>query len=120
MKPVDAANDAAEAVRTLIHLTFDPDAYVRPADVDAVLHGLLVAVQRLPQALTQAERWLDAAHVAGRVGHDQGDEVTETVHNVLGDLERAGREAREPALTLESAVGNSGHLTGVTPKAGAQ
>jgi hypothetical protein len=80
----------------------------------------LLLVYRLPQAFTQAERWLDAAHGAGRIGHDQGGDVEGTVFEVLGDLARAGREARELALTLEAVRDNSSHLTGEAVMAGAR
>jgi hypothetical protein len=118
------AHEAADSVRELNHLTLGPCAYVWPSDVDAVIGELGTLVQRLPQAFGQAAAWLEGQYVAGRVGHDLGGDgstcVSEVLGEVLGDLHRAGQQARGLALTLEAARSASSHLTGFDPSAGAR
>lgn len=113
MNAAQAAGAAAQSVRSLNHVTRDPGGYQWPSDVYTVLGELLTMAQRLPQALEQAATWLDAADLAGRVGHDHGADVTGAVDDVLASLDRARRRAVSLAVALESAHRGAGHLTGV-------
>jgi hypothetical protein len=119
--PVDAANSAADAVRELNRATVFPDAdgsFEWPSDVDATIGALQTLAQRLPQALTQAGRWLTLAVDAGHVGHDQGrpaaDAVQEASEYLMGAADLAGHLAHRlgQARTLTS------HLTGLAPGGG--
>jgi hypothetical protein len=62
------ANIAAEAIRGLNHAT-QPcgDALTGPTDVYDALTGLELLATRIPQALTQLQRYLAHEHAAGRV-----------------------------------------------------
>jgi hypothetical protein len=62
------ADVAAEAIRGLNHAT-QPcgNALTGPADVYDTLAGLELLATRLPQALTQLQRYLAREHAAGRV-----------------------------------------------------
>ena len=77
---LQAAQAAAEAVRALVHATIPQvNGYAFPSDVDAVLGELMTLVERLPQALDQAEEWLQVEVEAGRVGDDRGRDPFEVV-----------------------------------------
>lgn len=77
----ETAQAAAEAVRTLNHLTLarpgSPDAiraeWESPADAYAVAGALAELVQRLPQAVRQTARLITTLHNDGLLRHDSGD-----------------------------------------------
>lgn len=74
------ADAAAEAVRALNHATLPGAAgLAEPADVYTVLGALTTLAARLPQALAQLQRYLDAECDAGRLrvvdGEHEGDPV---------------------------------------------
>lgn len=105
---------AAEAVRALNHATRRPDGYAWPSDVYAVVGDLAVMASRLPQALEQSGRWLQAASTAGRVGHDAGVDPAAAVADVLADLDEAILTADRLAGLLDLIHQATGHLTGTT------
>lgn len=105
------AQAAAHAVRDLTGATLGGAGYRTPADVDGVLTELSVLVHGLPQLLAQAAGWLDRQHQASKVGHDTGAGSEACVHDAVGDLERAGRQARVLAYILDSARESTSHLT---------
>lgn len=97
--PAQRAAVAAEALRALIHATHAPgdvDGFQEPADVAATLTELTILVERLPQALEQATRWLDQATRRGAVQHD-----------AVSDPEMSGYEARVTVLEIQEAVGSA-------------
>jgi hypothetical protein len=110
--PGAAAETAAEAIRELNHLTIflDLGGYTHPADVADVLAQLTVAVQRMPQALDQAARWIENEQEAGRLAHDAGADVADHVQRMtvwlanarqsLGEAERWMRESYRVASAL--------------------
>jgi len=104
----------ADAVRELTRVTARGDGYRTPADTDALIGDLTAMVYDLPQLLDQTARWLDAQHRAGRIGHDTHPHPHTAVHEAVGDLEHAGREALELARTLDAVRENTSHLTAVT------
>jgi malonyl CoA-acyl carrier protein transacylase len=110
--PVDAAHAAAEAVGSLNYATLGGTGYVWPADVDAVLVELASVAHRLPQAVRQAATWLEGQHAAGRMGHDQGENVTVAVYAALAELDVAVRCAGHLAKALDQARRETAHLTG--------
>jgi hypothetical protein len=67
------ARTAAEAVRSLNHLTLGGNGLAQPADAYEVLGELSLAASRLPQLLGQVGTWLAAALAAGRLGCDDAD-----------------------------------------------
>jgi hypothetical protein len=111
--PQQAASAASEAVRNLNHATIFGDGYEWPSDVDATIAALHELVSRLPQALSQASRWLAAAHDAGAVGHDRGADVDEAVSEIEELLIDAERGAWRLAETLDAAHQETSHLTGL-------
>ena len=76
---VRLARTAAEAVRGLNHLTGHDAGLGQPAIAYDVTGALALAASRLPQLLTQIERWLDDALAAGRLGHDLGEDPADAV-----------------------------------------
>jgi len=110
--PQQYAEQAAEAVRALNHVTLGPDAYEWPSDVDRVIADLHLTVMRLEQAFTQAGRWLERAEVAGEVGHDQGHDIYPTIACVVQRLEQAGTASRWLAEDLDAVRQITAHLTG--------
>jgi len=69
---VQHADDAAEAVRLLNHLTRDHDVLDDPAEAYAVVGSLELLVQRLPQLLRQLSHLIDSSHAAGQLAADTG------------------------------------------------
>ncbi|MCE7081585.1 hypothetical protein [Streptomyces sp. ST2-7A] len=91
------ARAAAEAIRTLNHLTFRPDERAQwemPGDVYDVIGALAYLVGRLPQTLGQASELLESLHGTGRLRHDSGDG-----EQPAADVAAFGVETREAAGT---------------------
>ncbi|WP_228471572.1 hypothetical protein, partial [Streptomyces alkaliphilus] len=91
------ARAAAEAIRTLNHLTFRPDAraeWEMPGDVYSVIGALAELAERLPQTLHQAGELLEALHASGRLRHDSGDGG-----QLAADVAAFGIKTREAAGT---------------------
>lgn len=110
--PVGVARASAEAVRSLNQATLG-GGYAQPGDVDAVVAALGTAARRLPQALTQAARWLGAEAEAGRLGDDRGPQgVAVTVAEVLSWLDVAAARAAALGEALDAAQNATSHLTG--------
>lgn len=111
--PREAADAAAEAVRTLNHATFGGTGYEYPGDVYDVVGALATALMRLPQAIGQAGKWLEAEHGAGRVGHDRGQQFTTAeVYSAVLALEDALPHIEAATRALNEAHAYTGHLTG--------
>jgi len=69
----ETAEAAAEAIRTLCHLTLPANGYPGlefPSDVDVIVAHLETMVQRLPQLCQQLGGWLVREREAGRAGVD--------------------------------------------------
>jgi hypothetical protein len=118
MRPVDHVEAAAEAVRALNHATLGvgrPDGYEWPADVDAVVAGLTVLVQRLPQALSQAAAWLERADAAGLVGQDADGDPAAGAGTAVVLLRFAAALAQVLARDLAGIREVTCHLTGTAP-----
>ena len=64
------AHTAAETIRALNHATLSGGGLAQPADAYQLLGELSLAASRLPQLLTQVERWLEGALAAGQLGCD--------------------------------------------------
>lgn len=101
------ADTAAEAVRSLNHTTLPSAVGLGgPADVHAVLGGLVLLTGRLPQALAQLQVFLDRECDAGRIVVVDGEFATDPVAAVSACahwLEHAGCAADTLRHTLEQA-----------------
>ena len=73
------ARTAAEAIRGLNWLTGCEAGLGQPSAAYDVIGALALAASRLPQLLTQIERWLDDALAAGKLGHDLGEDPADAV-----------------------------------------
>ena len=113
-RSVEHARAAAEAVRSLNHETLPPTGYEWPADVDTVIGALEMLAERLPQALRQAERWLNDQSDAGLVGDDRWNARPRvTVEAASAHLCTAIVEAGRLAAALGEARAQTAHLTGI-------
>jgi hypothetical protein len=115
--PSEQAVAAAEAIRRLNHDTFwpgDARGYEWPGDVDDVVSGLQILVDRLPQALQQAERWLTDAAGRGLVGHDAGADAVQAVADAARLFGAAQQELTRLAHDLRLLRDITSHLSGVT------
>jgi hypothetical protein len=101
------ADVAAEALRRL-NLATQPcgDGLTGPADVYDALGGLELLAARLPQALTQLQRFLADEHAAGRVlivdGPHAGDPATFLIATA-GHIEQATAAAGSLQVALACA-----------------
>src|SRR6266852_4170222 len=64
---LEVAEAFAEAVRVLNHLTLSHEALQYPAELDTLIRSVASGVARLPQLLSQIERWLAVEYAAGRL-----------------------------------------------------
>ena len=108
-----AAEAAAEALRTLNHLTLAPPAVWTPgwedfADVYAIAAELQVLAQRLPQAIGQLAQVFDDAHVV--YASDNDDHPADVIAAARHGLIDAGGHAEALRATLERAQGAISHL----------
>ena len=110
---MEAAEGAAEAIRSLNHTTIR-GGYEQPGDVSVVVGALQSMAERLPQALRQAEGWLDNELRQGRIGDDRlGARPGVTTSAAAAALLQASVEADRLADALATAHGQLSHLTGV-------
>lgn len=116
-KPTTAAalaEQAAEAVRALNHATLRvPGARMRyPGDAYTVIGNLSELAMRLPQALTQLQRFIDELEAAGHLRHDTGDprRLTRALDGLHTSTDDAVRAARHLYRALEAAHGALGSL----------
>ncbi len=91
------ADDAAEAIRGINHLTFDAGSLRYPSDVYRILGSLDSVVSRLPQALEQIDRLLQRWLEAEEISIDQGEFVGDPPAAVAAATTHLLNEAR-PAL----------------------
>lgn len=106
----DLADEAAEAIRSLNHLTLGGTGLEDPGDLYSVVANLASMAGRLPQLLTQLGQWLEHEHTAGRVGHDSGGDVDATVADVQDKLRAAYLAAEHLRVGLGQAHNDLAHL----------
>jgi hypothetical protein len=114
--PSDHAMAAAGAIRSLNHATLwadDPHGYEWPSDVDDVVAALQLLVDRLPQTLDQASRWLVGAEDQGAVGHDADADPKESVIAAARLFAAAQQELTRLADDLRRLRDITSHLTGL-------
>jgi hypothetical protein len=100
---VRLARTAAEAVRGLNHLTGHDAGLGQPSAAYDLTGALALAASRLPQLLTQIERWLDRALAAGQLGHDIGEDPADAIDAAAIFLSDARARASALAGDLNAA-----------------
>jgi len=100
---VRLARAAAEAVRGLNHLTGHDAGLAQPSAAYDITGALALAASRLPQLLTQIERWLDRALAAGKLGHDIGEDPADAIDAAAIFLSDASASASALAGDLNAA-----------------
>ena len=100
---VRLARTAAEAVRGLNWLTGHDAGLGQPSAAYDITGALTLAASRLPQLLTQIERWLDDALAAGKLGHDLGEDPANAVDAAAVFLSDARASASALAGDLNAA-----------------
>jgi len=100
---VRLARTAAEAVRGLNHLTGHDAGLGQPSAAYDITGALALAASRLPQLLTQIERWLDRALAAGKLGHDIGEDPADAIDAAAIFLSDASASASALAGDLNAA-----------------
>jgi hypothetical protein len=108
----DAAKAAAEAIRTLNHLTLDKGWAEQPGDVSAVASNLLRLAQYLPQTLDQLYAELDRLDQADAIRMDNGEEPAVAAGRVLAAIERTRAYAGQMHSTLTTAASGLDHMGG--------
>jgi hypothetical protein len=101
------AEESAEAIRTLNHLTLGGDDLRYPADVYSVLGSLATLAARLPQALQQLTGFLERQLQDGRIQMQQGfahaGEPEIAVTDASMEMEEAGQAAEQLRAALDRA-----------------
>lgn len=118
-RPVEAAEQAAEAIRRLNHLTLGRGGYEEPADVYSTLVEIQALAHRMPQALQQAQEWLYREAEAGRVyddrnysGTSNGIDPLHTVEHAAAEMTAASVHLTRWAEATRLAVEHLSHLGG--------
>jgi hypothetical protein len=116
------AEQAAQAVRTLNHLTRPGvGALTDPAQVCDVIAALACTVGRLPQLLGQLSGWLVSQQRAGRLRVDVCSPVCDpaaAVADAAAALAQASQCAHQAGRALDAAHQTLAHLAAVTAGAG--
>jgi hypothetical protein len=110
--PTEAALEAAEAVRTLNHLTNGTGWAEQPGDVSSVASNLLRLAERLPQALDQLYAELDRLDQADAIRMDNGAEPGVEAGRVLAALQRSRAQAEQLRSALFTAASGLDHMGG--------
>jgi hypothetical protein len=111
---VEHAATAAEAVRTLNHLTLGRSALGEPAELDRLVAELAIMAGRLPQLLRQLRGWLDAEQHTGRLRTDNTTDPARTVDRAAAELTEAGHAAHHLRRALDDAHQLLAHLAVAT------
>lgn len=97
------ARTAAEALRSLNHLTRGEDGLGQPADAYGLIGELSLAASRLPQLLDQVSGWLDRSLDGGRLGTEDGTDPADAVGAAWTFLSDARGSAAALARDLSEA-----------------
>lgn len=115
------ARQAAEAIRELNHLTYDPGGLSVP-DAYTVIAELATMAYRLDQLLGQLAANLNARNDAGGLrldffGQERYDHPADAIHAARDHLSWSAELTRPLATKLEAAQNITAHLadTGPTP-----
>lgn len=109
------AEQAAQAVRTLNHLTRPhTGALAHPADVGDLVATLSCLTGRLPQLLHQLNQWLVSQQQAGHLRVDTSSPLpgpAAAVHAVTGQLTQAALNTQQASDALDAAHQHLARLT---------
>jgi hypothetical protein len=109
----ELASDAAEAIRTMNHLTRTRDGWAYPGDLYATLGDLARLVHSLPQLLDQAAAWLETAERDGLLRTDNPViDLAATVDSARLGLQVAAHEAHDLGSRVDQAHQLTAHLAG--------
>ncbi|MCW2913823.1 MAG: hypothetical protein JWN52_1891 [Actinomycetia bacterium] len=97
------ARDLYEQVRHLNYATGGPPGLTRPSTAYTVLGNLSAAAHGIAQTLTQLDRFLHHELAAGRLGHDQGEDLNAAIHACGQALAGARNDARALSKTTGDA-----------------
>lgn len=112
-RAIDVAEQAAEAVRTLNHLTRGPDILTDPADTYLLLAALTALAQRLPQLLNQINHRLDTDLNPSQLRVDESApsrEPAALLDRVSVDLHSAAHLTHRLGAALDSAQQAIAHI----------
>ncbi|MFF9982833.1 hypothetical protein [Streptomyces erythrochromogenes] len=101
--PALLAGDAAAAVRQLNHALLNTRE-ITPPEISTTVQELLLAVDRIPQALTQLAAHLVRDQRHGRVRMDDGGDSTQPVLEVETHLSDAEFDLNDATAQLRKAV----------------
>jgi hypothetical protein len=115
--PAQVAIQAAEAIRTLNHLTLNQTDLSAPA-ISSIVQGLAELLDRLPQTFEQLARQLGKRDADGLVRMENGMPARPYVIEVIGSLDSAAKLVAPanyatygaPAGQLGAAVHNAASL----------
>jgi hypothetical protein len=109
---VELAEQAAQAIRALNHLTRNPSVLTDPTDTYLMIGALAIMARRLPQLLGQLTDRLAATLQAGRLRVDASTTNTPTdiVTLLAADLTQAGHYAHRLGQALDTAHKNLSHI----------
>lgn len=108
--PTDAANTAADALRTLNRATLDPGPGWRcPGDAYNVAAALTLTVQRVPQICDQIDVLITALHTRGSL-ISVTDDLPDRTHTLHTALDQATEAAETLTDALDTAHTTLGHL----------
>jgi hypothetical protein len=98
-----AAEQAAEAIRTINHATISTDSF-EPSDIYDIVAELAVLTHRLPQAFGQLARIVEHLNRDGRVGFDTGSLFAGSAANGVMELRAALDRASDHAEQVRHAL----------------
>jgi hypothetical protein len=104
---VEHAEEAAEAIRAINHVTFHAGSLPRPSDAWRLINALATTAHRLGQALEQTGQIVRGQHERGELGIDHGttyaDQPAMAVSDCLAGLDDAAHASALLAEALDRA-----------------
>ena len=119
--PPAIANTAAEEIRALNHRTLglNTKAYKNAPEISEVISALTTLIERMPQALQQAEAGLETLYDRNEIrlaAADDGQKaLADAVFTVTGSLEYARNRVGSVLQDLKSAAGPLSNMGGPWP-----
>ncbi|MET8571869.1 hypothetical protein [Streptomyces sp. NPDC004783] len=117
--PAEIARNAAEEIRALNHVTLNTKAYETAPAVSEVVSALVTLVERMPQALQQAEAGLEALYDRDQIrlaGPDSSQKaLAEAVSTVTVSLEYVRNDLDGVLRELKAAAGPLSNMGGPWP-----
>ena len=110
---VSLGDQAAQAIRTLNHLTRGPCAFTDPAQACELVAALTAMTGRLPQLLGQISTWLHGELRTGRLRVDttaHTDDPTELLAAIAACLAQAAHCADRLNQVLDTVQQHTAHL----------